>query len=127
MVASTERTVPSVNSFLLPDTLTAVLPENLGLCVPGASARSHTAACPGRADLFLSSSSTKSPGSPQTQRRANLTLRRRAIGRLTAPDLIEGDRVDHRTTTHAIDETRPGLHIEEWRVSPLVLDVDPSA
>jgi hypothetical protein len=50
--------------------------------------------------------------------------RRRAIGRLTAPDLIEGDRTDHGTTTlggavHAIDETRPDLHIEERRVSPL--------
>ena len=35
MAASTERTVPSVNSFLLPDTLTAVLLANPGACVPG--------------------------------------------------------------------------------------------
>jgi hypothetical protein len=35
MAASTERTVPSVNSFLLPDTLTAVLLASPGACVTG--------------------------------------------------------------------------------------------
>jgi hypothetical protein len=35
MAASTERTIPSVNSFLLPDTLTAVLLASPGACVTG--------------------------------------------------------------------------------------------
>src|SRR5712692_6247538 len=42
MAASTERTVPSVNSFTLPDTLTAVLLANPGACVTGASGLGHT-------------------------------------------------------------------------------------
>src|SRR5216684_4550244 len=42
MAASTERTVPSVNSFTLPDTLTAVLLANPGACVTGCFwVRSH--------------------------------------------------------------------------------------
>src|SRR2546426_9598129 len=35
-------TVPSVNSFTLPDTLTAVLLANPGACVTGASGLGHT-------------------------------------------------------------------------------------
>ena len=42
MAASTERTVPSVNSFTLPDTLPAVLLANPGACVTGASGLGHT-------------------------------------------------------------------------------------
>ena len=42
MAASTERTVPSVNSFTLPDTLTAVLLANPGACLTGASGLGHT-------------------------------------------------------------------------------------
>ena len=37
MAASTERTVPSVNSFTLPHTLTAVLLANPGACVTRSS------------------------------------------------------------------------------------------
>ena len=46
MAASTERTVPSVNSFTLPGTLTAVLLANPGACVTGASGLGHTGAVP---------------------------------------------------------------------------------
>jgi hypothetical protein len=42
MVAATERAVPSVNSFTLPNTLTAVLLATRGACVAGASALGHT-------------------------------------------------------------------------------------
>ncbi len=43
MAASTEQTVTSVNSFTLPDTLTAVLLANPGACVTGASGLGHGA------------------------------------------------------------------------------------
>jgi len=42
VAASTERTIPSVNSFTLPDTLPAVLLANPGACVTGASGLGHT-------------------------------------------------------------------------------------
>src|SRR5260370_37198558 len=48
MAASTERTVPSVNSFTLPDTLTAVLLANPGACLTGASGLGHTDRAVGR-------------------------------------------------------------------------------
>ncbi len=48
MAASTEQTVPSVNSFTLPDTLTAVLLATPGACVTGASGWGHTGARAGR-------------------------------------------------------------------------------
>ena len=46
MAASTERSLPPVNSFVLPDTLTAVRLANPGTCVTGASAWGHTEAVP---------------------------------------------------------------------------------
>ena len=48
MAASAERTVPSVNSFLLLDTLTAVFLANPGACVTGASGLDDTGARAGR-------------------------------------------------------------------------------
>ena len=48
MAASTERSVPSVNSFTLPGTLPAVLLAHPGTCVTGASGSGHTGARAGR-------------------------------------------------------------------------------